>query len=107
MRFYNSGKFTHQIGRDKETGTMVEHVKDLKPHGHDVGTAIVNFPGSHFRRAVKAGEFVDIPDDLSVEIVKNACPSLITEEEAAPIIAAIEAEAAKAAAAKPAVKGKE
>lgn len=108
MRFYNSGKFTHQIGRDKETGAMVEHVKDLKPTGHDVGTAIVNFPGSHFHKVVKVGEWVDTPDDLSIEAVKSACPSLLTEDEAAPLIAAltIEAEAAKAAA-KPAVKGKE
>jgi hypothetical protein len=101
MRFYNSGKFTHQIGRHKETGDVIEHIKDLAPKGHDIGTAIVNFPGSKFHKAVKAGEWVDCPDELTEDMVKNACPSLLTESEAAPIIAAA------SAAAKPAVKGKE
>lgn len=104
MRFYNTGKYTHQIGRHKDTGEMVEYVKDLKPHGHDLGTAIVNFPGSNFRKAIKAGEWVDVPDDLTAESVNNACPSLLTEAEALPLIA--EAEAAAKFAAKPA-KGKE
>lgn len=98
MKFYNSGKYLHQVGRNKETGEMVESIKDLKPSGHDVGTAIVNFPGHGFNKPVKAGEWIELPDDLTVEIVKSACPALLTAEEAAPYLAA---------AAKPAVKGKE
>lgn len=86
MRFYNTGKFTHQIGRNKDTGDMVEHVKDLAPDGHEKGTCIVNFPGHQLRIAVKAGEFVDLPHDLSVETVKRACPSLLTEDEAKPLL---------------------
>lgn len=81
MKFYNSGKYNHQVGRHKDTGEMVESIKDLKPAGHDVGTCIVNFPGSGFYRVVKAGEWVETPYDLSEDAIKSACPSLLTEAE--------------------------
>lgn len=97
MRFYNSGKFTHRIGRHKETGEMIESVRDLKPSGHDVGTAIVNFPGHQICQPVKAGDWIDLPNDLTAEVVQRACPSLLTEAEAVAIIAAAESAASSAA----------
>lgn len=81
MRFYNPGKFNHVIGRDKDSGEMKVEVKDLAPADHPVGTCIVNFPGSNFKKTVKAGDWIDVPDDLSVDAVKSACPALLTEAE--------------------------
>lgn len=95
MRFYNSGKYLHQVGRHKDTNEMVESIKDLRPDGYDIGTAIVNFPGHQIRKVVPAGEWVDLPDDLLEHTVKSQCPALLNEKEAAPLIAA----AAKAQAA--------
>lgn len=86
MKFYNSGKYTHRVGVHKETGEMVESSKDLKPSGHDIGTAIVNFPGHQICKPVKVGEWVDLPDDLTAETVQRACPALLTETEAAAIL---------------------
>lgn len=83
MKFYNSGKFLHQVGRNKDTGEMVESIKDLAPAGYPIGTAIINFPGHQLQQAVKAGEWVDLPNDLSIEVVKSHCPSLLTEAEVA------------------------
>jgi len=81
MRFYNSGKFMHQMGRNKDTGDMVERELELAPKGHPRGTAIVSFPGSNFHRVVKAGEWVDLPFDIDEAAAKSACPALLTEEE--------------------------
>lgn len=104
MRFYNSGKFLHQIGRHKDTGEMVESIKDLQPDGYDIGTAIVNFPGHQLRKVVPAGEWVDLPDDLSAHMVKSQCPALLTEKEAAALTANAD-KAAKPKADKGADKG--
>lgn len=104
MRFYNSGKFLHQIGRNKDTGEMVESIKDLSPDGYDIGTAIVNFPGHQLRKVVPAGEWVDLPDDLSEHLVKSQCAALLTEKEAAKVISPAKADKP---AQKPAAKDKE
>lgn len=109
MRYYNRGKFLHIVGRHKDTGEMVQSERDLAPDGYDIGTAIVNFPGHGFRKAVAPGEFIEVPDDIHVDVVKSQCPSLLTEAEAKPLIdaadkAKAEAEAKTKAAAKAAAK---
>ena len=119
MRFYNSGQYLHQVGRHKDTGEMVESIKDLKSSGRPVGMAIVKLAGSNFHREVASGEWVDIPDDIfgpsivplsdeaKAEIIKRACPSLLTEAEAADVIAKAEEVKAAAAPAKASKKDKE
>lgn len=81
MRFYNSGKFIHQLGRNKDTGDMAERELELAPRGHAKGTAILSFPGSGFHAVVKAGEWIDLPWDIDEAAAKSACPSLLTEAE--------------------------
>lgn len=109
MRFYNSGQYLHQIGRSKDTGEMVESYRPLKPDGYLEGTAIVNFPDLQFRQTVKRGDWIDVPESMfsqfnhkhdeparlelsrkqTIHAVKSACPSLLTEDEAAPLLAAV------------------
>lgn len=61
--------------------------KNLGVEGHPEGLAIVSFPGHDLRKEVAAGAVVDLPDDLSVEVVQRACPSLIPATETAVVTA--------------------
>lgn len=80
MRFVNTGMYRHVAGIDRNTnGLLIEQLEVTVP-GHRPGTAIVNFPGHAFLAVVEKGASVDLPDDLSIEAVQRACPSLVPEE---------------------------
>jgi hypothetical protein len=91
MRFWNSGKATFRVGTHRDTLEIIEKtvpnalkLKDpATGQNYPLGAAIVNFPGHMLRKVVLQGEWIDLPDDLSAEVVQRACPALLTEEEAA------------------------
>lgn len=84
MRFINKGTYKHVVGFDPHTGAKYEE-RQLAPDGQAPGVAIVNFPGHGILKAVAQGESIDLPDDLSVDVVQRACPSLEPAKvEAAP-----------------------
>lgn len=101
MRFWNSGKYTHDLGRSKETGDMVSRELPIKVKGQNPGACIINF-APEFTAVVEQGEWVDVPENLYyedhtyphlrlskevrterfVEMVKRQSPCLLTEDEA-------------------------
>ncbi len=88
MRFYNCGKSKALSGVDRQTGIPVVEEHLMNVAGQKPGAVIVSFPGHDLVRVVEQGEWVDLPDEILAAVVQRACPSLLTEDQVAPSVAA-------------------